>query len=36
MSLNNAEDDIVLLDVAQVERDRFQYASSTEGTVIVR
>ena len=36
MSLNNAGDDIVLLDVTQVERDRFEYASSTEGTAIVR
>lgn len=36
MSLNNAGDEIVLIDVAQMERDRFEYASSTEGTVIVR
>jgi len=34
MSLNNAGDEIALIDVAQVERDRFEYQSSTEGTVI--
>lgn len=34
MSLNNAGDDIVLLDFTSAERDRFSYTSSTEGTVI--
>lgn len=34
MSLNNAGDEIVLTDTAPTERDRFIYASSTEGTVI--
>jgi competence protein ComEC len=34
MSLNNAGDEIVLIDVAQVERDRFGYQTSSEGTVI--
>jgi hypothetical protein len=30
MSLNNAGDEIVLIDGAQMERDRFGYMSSTE------
>jgi hypothetical protein len=34
MSLNNAGDEIVLIDSNQVERDRFAYQSSSEGTVI--
>jgi hypothetical protein len=34
LSLNNAGDEIVLIDDHQVERDRFEYSSSTEGTVI--
>ncbi len=34
MSLNNAGDEIVLMDHGDVERDRFSYAKSTEGTVI--
>ena len=34
MSLNNAGDEIVLIDATQVERDRFGYQTSSEGTVI--
>ncbi len=34
MSLNNSGDEIVLIDAAQSERDRFSYPSSTEGSVI--
>jgi competence protein ComEC len=34
MSLNNAGDEIVLVDAANVERDRFEYSASSEGTVI--
>ena len=34
MSLNNAGDEIVLIDSNRVERDRFAYQSSSEGTVI--
>lgn len=36
MSLNNNGDDIMLLDDAQVERDRLTYTSSVEGVVIMR
>jgi hypothetical protein len=34
MSLNNAGDEIVLIDAAQVQRDSFTYMSSTQGIVI--
>ncbi len=34
MSLNNAGDDIVLLDASHVEQDRFEYVTSSEGVVI--
>ncbi len=34
MSLNNTGDEIVLLDAGNVERDRFNYAASSEGTII--
>jgi hypothetical protein len=34
MTLNNAGDEIVLLNPGQVEQDRFSYAASSEGTVI--
>jgi hypothetical protein len=34
MSLNNAGDEIVLIDAGQTEHDRFSYTSATEGTVI--
>ena len=34
MSLNNAGDEIVLRDSGDVERDRFAYAASMEGTVV--
>ena len=36
MSLNNSEDEITLLETAQVEQDRFGYTSSQEGVVIRR
>ena len=35
MSLNNAGDEVVLLDAARMERDRFAYAMSVEGSGIV-
>jgi hypothetical protein len=34
MSLNNAGDEIVLLDADATERDRFGYAGSVEGVTI--
>ena len=34
MSLNNGGDKVTLVDAANVERDRFEYSASTEGTVI--
>jgi hypothetical protein len=34
MSLNNAGDEIVLRDAGNMERDRFEYSASGEGTVI--
>lgn len=34
MSLNNARDEIVMLDASQAEPDRLSYTSSSEGTVI--
>jgi competence protein ComEC len=34
MSLNNAADEIALLDSGQVQRDRFTYAAATEGLAI--
>jgi hypothetical protein len=34
MSLNNAGDEIVLIDATQLERDRFAYQTSTEGAAI--
>lgn len=34
MSLNNAGDEIALLDGADLERDRFMYTASSEGSVI--
>jgi hypothetical protein len=34
MTLNNAGDEITLLDPKQTQRDQFSYTSSTEGTVI--
>jgi competence protein ComEC len=34
MSLNNAGDEVVLLDAADGELDRFEYAASTEGVAI--
>lgn len=34
MSLNNAGDEIVLVDASNAERDRFAYSSSVEGTAI--
>jgi len=34
MTLNNAGDEIVLIDAASVERDRFEYSVSSEGDVI--
>jgi beta-lactamase superfamily II metal-dependent hydrolase len=34
MSLNNAGDEIVLLDPEMIERDRFEYAATGEGTLV--
>lgn len=34
MSLNNAGDEIVLLDAASAQRDRFEYSASSEGVAI--
>jgi hypothetical protein len=34
MSLNNAGDEIALFDAGNVERDRFAYSASSEGTAI--
>jgi hypothetical protein len=34
MSLNNAGDEIVLLDATRAERDRFEYPATTEGAAI--
>jgi competence protein ComEC len=34
MSLNNAGDELSLLDADSVERDRFEYAASSEGMII--
>jgi hypothetical protein len=35
MSLNNAGDEITLLDASGTERDRFAYATSQEGKRIL-
>ena len=34
MTLNNAGDEILLIDPATVERDRFEYSASSEGVAI--
>ncbi len=34
MTLNNGGDEITLLDAGKLERDRFEYGSSTESVVI--
>ncbi|OFV95845.1 MAG: hypothetical protein A3H28_08915 [Acidobacteria bacterium RIFCSPLOWO2_02_FULL_61_28] len=34
MSLNNAGDEVVLVDAEDVERDRFEYSATGEGTII--
>jgi hypothetical protein len=34
MTLNNAGDEIVLIDSTTVEQDRFEYSTSSEGVAI--